>query len=56
MGYSPWGRKESDATERLHFLSLSVHEIFQARILAWIAIFFSKRPSQPRDRTRVIGR
>ena len=22
-GYSPWGRKESDTTERLHFLSLS---------------------------------
>ena len=21
MGYSPWGRKESDATERLHFTS-----------------------------------
>ena len=21
-GYSPWGRKESDTTERLHFLSL----------------------------------
>ena len=21
VGYSPWGRKESDATERLHFLS-----------------------------------
>ena len=21
MGYSPWGRKESDTTERLHFLS-----------------------------------
>ena len=21
MGYSPWGRKESDMTERLHFLS-----------------------------------
>ena len=20
VGYSPWGRKESDATERLHFL------------------------------------
>ena len=20
MGYSPWGRKESDTTERLHFL------------------------------------
>ena len=22
MGYSPWGRKESDTTERLHFTSL----------------------------------
>ena len=21
MGYSPWGRKESETTERLHFLS-----------------------------------
>ena len=36
VGYSPWGRKESDMTERLHFLSLfflyltygSVGEIF----------------------------
>ena len=24
VGYSPWGRKESDTTERLHFLSLSL--------------------------------
>ena len=23
MGYSPWGRKESDTTERLHSLKLS---------------------------------
>ena len=23
MDYSPWGRKESDTTERLHFVSLS---------------------------------
>ena len=23
MGYSPWGHKASDMTERLHFLSLS---------------------------------
>ena len=23
VGYRPWGRKESDATERLHFLSVS---------------------------------
>ena len=22
MGYSPWGRKESDTTERLHFTSM----------------------------------
>ena len=22
MGYSPWGRKESDMTERLHFTSV----------------------------------
>ena len=22
VGYSPWGREESDTTERLHFLSL----------------------------------
>ena len=24
VGYSPWGRKESDTTERLHFLSLCI--------------------------------
>ena len=27
----------------------SVHGIFQARILEWVAIFFSRRSSQPRD-------
>ena len=32
---------------------LSVHEIFQARILEWVAISFSRRSSQPRDRTWV---
>ena len=31
----------------------SVHGIFQARVLEWIAIFFSRGSSQPRDRTRV---
>ena len=31
----------------------SVHEIFQARILDWVAISFSRGSSQPRDRTRV---
>ena len=30
-----------------------VHEIFQARILEWVAIAFSRGSSQPRDGTRV---
>ena len=38
--------------------SSSVHGIFQARILEWVAISFSRGSSQPRDRTCVscIGR
>ena len=31
----------------------SIHGIFQARVLKWIAISFSRRSSQPRDWTRV---
>ena len=31
----------------------SVHGIFQARVLEWIAISFSRGSSQPRARTRV---
>ena len=32
MGYSPWGRKELDTTERLHFTSLHVAApIYQMR-------------------------
>ena len=31
----------------------SVHGIFQARVLEWIAISFSRGPSRPRNRTRV---
>ena len=31
----------------------SVRGIFQARVLEWVAIFFSRRSSQPRDRTQV---
>ena len=37
----------------------SVHGIFQARILEWVAISFSSGSSQPRDRTqvsRMVGR
>ena len=30
-----------------------IHGIFQARILDWIAISFSRRSSQPRDQTWV---
>ena len=30
----------------------SIHGIFQARVLEWIAISFSRGSSQPRDRTR----
>ena len=31
----------------------SIHGIVQARILEWVAIFFSRRSSPPRDPTRV---
>ena len=31
----------------------SVHGIFQARVLEWVSISFSRGSSQPRDRTRV---
>ena len=31
----------------------SVHGIFQARVLEWVAISFSRRASQPRNWTRV---
>ena len=31
----------------------SVYGIFQARVLEWVAISFSRGSSQPRDRTRV---
>ena len=108
VGYSPWGCKESDKIEQLHFhFSLdwgfacgsagkestcnagdlgsipglgitpgegkgyplqysglenfmdcslqgsSIHGIFQARVLEWVAISFSRGSSQPRDQTRV---
>ena len=31
----------------------SIHGIFQARVLEWVAISFSRRSSQPRDRSQV---
>ena len=33
--------------------SSSVHGIFQARVLEWVAIAFSRGSSQPRDQTLV---
>ena len=33
----------------------SVHGIFQARMLEWVAIFFSRGSSRPRDWTHVSG-
>ena len=33
----------------------SIHGIFQAKILEWIAISFSRRSSQPRDQTCVFS-
>ena len=31
----------------------SVHRVFQAQILEWVAISYSRASSQPRDQTRV---
>ena len=33
----------------------SVHGIFHARILEWVAVSFSRDPCQPRDRTCISG-
>ena len=34
-------------------LGSSIHGILQARILEWVAIFFSRGSSQPKDITQV---
>ena len=34
-------------------MDYTVHGILQARILEWVAVFFSRGSSQPRDRTQV---
>ena len=48
-------RKRSKIEEKLGKCppGSSVHGIFQARILAWVAISYSWGSSQPRDRTHV---
>jgi len=35
VGYSPWGRKESDTTEQLHFTSLQGTYRYTTRIKAY---------------------
>ena len=35
MGYSPWGSKESDMTERLHFHALEMEMATHSSVLAW---------------------
>ena len=42
VGYSPWGRKESDATERLHFTSLVHSNDDNEGIFFWIIIWNSQ--------------
>ena len=35
VGYSPWGRKESDMTEWLHFALASMQDFCQKQLLMW---------------------
>ena len=51
MGYSPWGHKESDTTEGLHFLSLSlVIRTLEAKRFQW----FSWSTADPRPDCRSV--
>ena len=45
--------KSPSRVQHCNLSSSSVHGIFQARILEWVAISFSRRSSQPRDWTLV---
>ena len=54
VGYSPWGRRESDTTARLHFLhslhtlSLEKEMAIHSSILAW-RIPWTEEPGGPRS-------
>ena len=54
-----WSKSHSVVSDSLQPRGLcslpgsSVHGIFQARILEWVAVPFSKGSSQPRDQTQV---
>ena len=40
VGYSPWGREESDTTERPHFVFYNVSVKIQVDILRGIKLYF----------------
>ena len=59
--YHPWIVKKVKSLSRVRLFAIpwtgdlpgfSVHGIFQARVLEWIAISFSRESSWPRDRTQ----
>ena len=59
---SPWTKSESEVAQLCPTLcdpmdcslpGSSVHRIFQARVLEWVAISFSRGSSRPRDQTQV---
>ena len=55
-GLVNWSRSVVSNSLRPHDCSppgFSIHGIFQARILEWVAISFSRGSSQPRNRTQV---
>ena len=35
VGYSPWGRKESDTTKRIHSLTLSVNQMVDKDVIIY---------------------
>ena len=62
QSFPAWETKESEVTQSYPILcdplecspqGSSVHGSFQARVLEWVAISFSRGSSKPRDQTRV---
>ena len=49
-----WSVKATQSCRTLcNPMDYAVYGILQARILEWVAIFFSRGPSQPRDQTQI---
>ena len=55
VGYSPWGRKESDMTERLHFLSffLSFTSMVRAPLQGHSESWVGRQEGETQDYTEV---